>query len=101
MALDEQTRHALHQRFDEVLGPEHAVAAMSAYPASPLDVVATKADIGDVRHAIEVLRSDMRATLHEEINRAMTSQTRTVLFGLIGTVLATGGTILGAAALLR
>jgi hypothetical protein len=101
MALDERTRHALHLRLDELVGPELAGAMMSAYE-QPL---ATAADIAVLRGDIAALEERMslrfEGMLHREIHQAITSQTRTVLFGLIGTVMATGGTIVGAAALLR
>ena len=93
MALDEQTRHALHTRFEEVLGRDHAAAAMTAYPAAGEELATTR-DLREQTMQIE-------AMLHREIHTAITSQTRTVLFGLLGTVMATGGTIVAAAALLR
>jgi hypothetical protein len=95
MALDEQTRHALHTRFEEILGREHAAAAMTAYPPAG-EALATR---GDLERLEERLSLRFEASLHREIHTAITAQTRTVLFGVIGTVMATGGTILAGIAL--
>jgi hypothetical protein len=91
MALDEQTRHALHTRFEEVLGAEHAVAAMSAYPPAG-EELATKRDLHEFKLEFE-------AMLHREISVAIASQTRTIVVGLIGTMLTTGGFMLAAVGL--
>jgi hypothetical protein len=99
MALDDRTKHALHLRLDEMVGTELAGAMMTAYdpPVAWQDLV-TKHDLVALEERMS-LRTE--AMLMREINRAITSQTRTVLFGLIGTVMATGGTILAVAGLLR
>jgi len=88
MALDERTRHALHTRLEEVLGPEHAAAAMTAYPAAG-EELATKRDLHELKFEIE-------AMLHREIHTAISSHTRTILLGLIGTMVTTGGFLLAA-----
>jgi hypothetical protein len=95
MALDERTRHELHQRLDEVLGPDHAVALMSALPPVGEELATYR----DLKHELEATTLRLEAALHREIHTAVTSQTRTVLFGVIGTVMATGGTILAGIAL--
>lgn len=88
MALDEGTRHALHLRFDEMVGPDLAAAMMTAYsPPVAWEDVATKQDLQELELKIE-------AMLHREINAAITSQTRTIVFAMIGTMLSTAAVVL-------
>jgi hypothetical protein len=89
MALDEATRHALHTRFEEILGPEHAAAAMTAYPAAG-DELATKRDL----HELEVR---FEATLHHEIGTA----TRSMVFAIVGAMIANTSLTVGVLGLTR
>jgi len=61
MATDERTRHLLHQRLEEVLGPEEAATLMEQLPPVGWADVATKRDL-------ENLRLDIRAELHAELS---------------------------------
>lgn len=101
MALDEATRHALHLRLDEVLGPDHAAALMTAYPPIPWADIATKHDL---RTEIAILRSDLEAMLHREINGvngSIAQQTRTIMFAVVGAMMANASLTIGALALTR
>jgi hypothetical protein len=89
MALDEQTRHALHQRFDEVLGPDHAAAAMTAYPPAG-DELATRRDLHELELRLE-------ATLHREIGTA----TRSMVFAIVGAMIANASLTIGVLGLTR
>lgn len=91
MALDERTRHALHTRLEEVLGPEHAAAAMTAYPP-PGEELATKRDLNELGLHFE-------ATLHRVVHEAVTSQTRSIMFALVGVTLTNASLTIGALAL--
>ena len=107
MALDESTRHALHSRLAEVLGPEHAVAAMTAYDR-PFEwaEVATKDDLADLEERL-VLRMD--AMLHREVGTvygaignvqaAIGSQTRSLVIAVVGAMIANASLTIGALAL--
>ena len=77
MALDAQTRHALHLRLDELVGPELAAPMMTAYDQPiPWHEVATKADL-------EVLEHRLMAAIH--------SQTKTLVFSMVGVFAAVAG----------
>jgi hypothetical protein len=88
--LDERTRHELHQRFDELLGRELAVALMSSLPPTGWGDVVTKQHL-DLR--LDAMEQRWRAELHREIGSMhkeigslrgdMAAQTRTLLFGLL------------------
>jgi hypothetical protein len=88
--LDERTRHELHQRFDELLGRELAVALMSSLPPTGWGDVVTKQHL-DLR--LDAMEQRWRAELHREIGSVhkeigslrgdMAAQTRTLLFGLL------------------
>ena len=109
MAITETDRRLLHQAMHELIG-ERADILMNALPADP-DRLATGADlqvlgadlrtemadlrteVADLRTEMADLRSDLRtemadlgSTLRAEFHEATTGQTRTLLFGLIGTV---------------
>jgi hypothetical protein len=92
--LDERTRHELHQRFDELLGRELAVALMSSLPPTGWGDVVTKQhldlrlDAMEQRWRAELHREigSLRGELHQEIGSLrgdMAAQTRTLLFGLL------------------
>jgi hypothetical protein len=128
MTIDEQTRHALHNRLDEALGAEHAATLMSYLPPVGWADVATKQDLALVRRDIvalgkdvEVLRSDIgkdMEVLRSDIGKDMEvlrsglgrefadrlhdtigAQTRQLLFGLAGAVAASVGLVVGGAQL--
>lgn len=50
MAVDEQARHRLYRRLEEVLGPEEAGTLMNHLPSAGLADLATKSDL----HALEL-----------------------------------------------
>lgn len=77
MAISEQSRHELYRRLEETLGSDAAATLMEHLPPVGWADVATKRDL-------EVLEQRLRADMHATINSALSSQTRTILFGLIG-----------------
>lgn len=56
MTISDQTRHRLHQRLDEVLGPDDAATLMEHLPPVGWADVATKRDLD---HLATQLRSEM------------------------------------------
>lgn len=56
MTISDQTRHRLHQRLDEVLGPDDAATLMEHLPPAGWADVATKRDLD---HFATQLRSEM------------------------------------------
>jgi hypothetical protein len=95
MAISEQSRPEPYRRLEELLGREAAATLMEHLPPVGWGDVATKHDWvllrRDLDHLEERLRGDMtvleqrlRGDMQEAIGSALTSQTRTILFGLIG-----------------
>mgnify|MGYP001826450335 FL=1 len=69
MTIDEKTRLDLRQKFEEVLGPRLAEAAMEAMPPLEYDTFATGTDVDNVGIS---LRGDL-ATLAADIRSEMTT----------------------------
>jgi len=98
MAISDQTRHRLHQRLDEVLGPDEAATLMEHLPPVGWADVATKRDLDhfaiEIRSELGQLRADMqvgfaelRTDLQTElgaIRAEMNRQLPTLLVGLLG-----------------
>jgi hypothetical protein len=110
MAVDERARHDLFGRLEQVLGPEHAVALMEHLPPVGWADVATKHDLGALEQRIDdqvaLLRTEMLAMKHEllaamrvEINAALVTQTRMMLFALVAAITSVGTLVLAAARL--
>jgi hypothetical protein len=59
MTIDERTRHQLHGRLEEILGPDEAATLMSYLPPVGWADVATKHDLDVVRRDLEVVRRDI------------------------------------------
>jgi hypothetical protein len=94
MVVDERARHELFGRLEDVLGAEHAVTLMEHLPPVGWADVATKHDLDVLR---DRLRSDMNAMKHESIalfradlSNALTSQTKTILFTVLGALTSMG-----------
>ena len=78
--MSERQRLDLYERLGETLGKEHAEVLMEYLPPVGWNDVAR-------RHDIELLRSDLRAEMHDQFGR--------LLVWLVGTILASVGAILG------
>lgn len=78
MTIDERSRHDLHRRLDEVLGPKEATVLMEHLPPVGWADVATKADLAHLQqqvslevHAVELrMRAEM-ADLRTETRTGM------------------------------
>ncbi len=117
--MDEQARYELSEKLGEVLGREPAATLMACLPPdrwdrlatkadldpfatkADLERFATKADLNEVHHRFEVLDHRLEAMEHRitsafraELNAAVTAQSRTMLVGLLGTVVAMGSFLL-------
>jgi hypothetical protein len=95
MRTNEQTRHEMYLRLEEVLGTEAAASLMEHLPPVGWADVATKRDLDSLQDAtrqdIALLRADLESTGHglradfrSDLNAAITSQTRTLMFAIIG-----------------
>lgn len=66
MPIDERERHRLHERLDEVLGPEEAVTLMSHLPPVGWADVARRSDLDQIETRLE---SRFDASLHRELGQ--------------------------------
>lgn len=82
MTIDERKRHDLYQRFEDVLGHEHADTLMELLPPVGWADVATKADLTALEHRVdskfETLEARMdkgfaeiRAELHQALRQQL------------------------------
>ncbi len=126
MAVGEQARHALYGRLEQMLGAEDATTLMSYLPPTGWADVAVKRDLDaleerlnlrfaavderlDLRFAavderfrtlelrIDLTEQRLLAAFRGELNAAVTSQTRTMLYTMAGTVVSLGGMALALA----
>jgi len=96
MAISEQSRHELYRRLEESLGADAAATLMEHLPPVGWADVATKRDLDGLEQR---LRADLRAELHTAISTALTSQTRTIMFSVIGSNLTMAAVAFAAASL--
>ena len=109
MSITEADRRLLHQALHKLMGKE-ADIMMNALPTDPAGLASRddlhllsadlRTEMADLRTEMADLRTDLRtdmaelrtemaelgSTLRAEFHAATTGQTRTLLFGLIGTV---------------
>jgi hypothetical protein len=86
--IDERSRHELHVRLEEVLGPGPANTLMANLPPVPWSELATKHDL---ERGLETLKHELVATFHAELN----SQTRMMFFAIVTIVLTMAGLTFG------
>jgi len=90
-------RHGkLFTRLEETLGAEHASTLMTYLPPVDFTELATKRDL-DQR--LDLLEQRLIAVFRGELNAAVTSQTRAMIFTMAGTVVSLGGLALALARL--
>lgn len=83
MPIEERERHRLHERLDEVLGPEEAVTLMEHLPPVGWADVARRSDLDQLEGRLE---SRFDATLHRELGRVradMLNSHRQLVFAII------------------
>lgn len=79
MPIDERERHRLHERLDEVLGPEEAATLMTHLPPVGWGDVARRSDL-------DQLEARFDAALHRELGQVradMLSSHRQLVFAII------------------
>jgi hypothetical protein len=93
MAVDEQARHRLHQKLEQVLGAEEAGILMDHLPPRGFGDLATKGDLQLLRAAtkadLDVLRAEQEALRHELLG-AIDRSARHLMVWVSSMVLATG-----------
>jgi hypothetical protein len=76
MAIDEESKHRLYGRLEEVLGHHEATTFMEMVRPQGWTDVATKADLEQLELRLE---ARLEARIVREINQALTTQTRTLI----------------------
>jgi|SRR5688572_23092364 hypothetical protein len=103
MAIDERARHQLYLRLEEHLGAEAATTLMEHLPPSGWAEVATKRDLDQLRTLTTLDIERAGDQLRAEFYKAISEQTRTIVFAnlatAIGSTLAVGGLAFAAARL--
>lgn len=121
MAVDERARHELHVKLEEVLGAKRAATLMAQLPPVGWAGVATKRDFVELEQRLSLrfeeverrfeeverrLEVRLDAAHHElvalfrgEFISAVTAQTRTMIFSLVGALAAVSGLALALARL--
>jgi hypothetical protein len=110
MSVDERSRHKLHARLEEVLGPEEAAVLMEHLPPVGWGDVATKRDLDQLsvlmKRDLEQFRAENKReheTLEYKVMAALRQellhQTRTFMLAMSGTVVAVGSLAFAAARL--
>jgi len=123
MAIGEHDRFELHRALEQAIGTEQAATLMEHLPPVGWADVATKRDLdhlatvlraemavlgSGLRSEMRTMRSDMdtmrfelRAEMHQTISTAIATQTRTLVFALIGSQFTMAALAFGAAKLGR
>lgn len=108
MAVDERSRHELYERLAQALGPEAAVTMMEHLPPIGWSDVTTKHDLAQLEQRLQMrfelleqrvgarfelvdqklegLEHRMLSAFRGEIAAALTSQTRTIIFTMAGSL---------------
>jgi hypothetical protein len=99
MVIDEGSRHRLHGKLEQVLGPQEAETLMAHLPPVGWADVATKRDLdalAQLNHAEhEALEQRLLATFRGELLR----QTRTMIFAMLAATASIAGLAFAAARL--
>ena len=119
MAVDERARHELYEQLARVLGPEAATTLLEHLPPGGWSDVATTRDLDQLEQRIalrfeasevridarfeavdariEAAEQRMLAVFRGELVTAITTQTRTMIFTMAGTVVSLSAVALTAA----
>ena len=101
MAVDERARHELYTQLERVLGTEAATTLLEHLPPVGWADVATKHDLAELERRMDLrfdaLEQRLLASFRGELVAAITTQTRTMIFTMAGTVVSLAGVALAAA----
>ena len=97
MAIDERARHELYLRLEQQLGAEAATTLMEHSPPTGWSEVATKRDLDQLRTLTTLDLERTGDQLRAEFYRAISEQTRTIVFANIATAIGSALTVGGLA----
>lgn len=89
MDVYERSRHHLHQRLQEALGPEAAGTLMAHLPAGGVERLATKDDLQRLEHKMNADKQELRAEI-QQMGRSLTLSLvtmMTIINGIVFTAL--------------
>jgi tRNA A37 N6-isopentenylltransferase MiaA len=99
MAVDEDRRHQLYRRLEEVLGPDEAGTLMDHLPPAGWADVARRSDIEALRREVEHLEERLSDRFTAMLESGLNSQTKTLVGLMTGQVVAVAGLAFAAARL--
>src|SRR5438874_9281810 len=92
MTIDEESRHQLYIRLEELLGREEATTLMEYLPPVGWADVATKHDLDHLaavtKRDLDVLEARLETRIATQIQQALTVQTRTIIISNVSTLAA-------------
>ena len=100
MPISEATRHQLHQRLSELIGPEEAATLMEHLPPVGWADVATKQDLEHLRVATKQDLEQVQVAMRGDLENVRVSMQRDVQERLNSSLRWTVGTIFSSYALL-
>jgi hypothetical protein len=84
MTVDEQSRHRLYRRLQEVLGQDEATTLMEHLPTGGVGELATKDDLSavrdELRHEIQAVRHELRHEIQAVRHELLTEIHRTARY---------------------
>ncbi len=99
MTIDERSRHELHLKLEQVLGPKSAAILMEHLPPAGWGEVATRRDLDHLREELTSRIEASEQRLRAEFGKDLAAQTRTFVLAMTGAVVTVGGLAVTAARL--
>jgi hypothetical protein len=99
MAIDERSRHALHAKLEELLGPQEAATLMEHLPPVGWADVATKRDLDQTATLIEAKMDVLEQRVRVDVRAQIVSAERHFVTWLLGANLTLAGLAFAAARL--
>lgn len=95
--LSQAHRRSIHTSLTPVLGEEETDALMSEFPANESDMPATKADLVELRHEMQLGFSNMRTEMHDLFRRMTMQMLVVIASSLVGGMALSAGIAAGVA----
>ena len=82
--LSQAHRRSIHTSLEPVLGEEETEALMSEFPASETDSPATKTDLTEIDHRIELRFANLETTIEKTVADAFRTMMVVLATSLVG-----------------